>query len=434
MPSTSHECNVGIENEGVRMTVTRKNLYFGTIALVVSMLIACAPVRPAAPQAAQPSGTITLASSMPRTGAAKTQTDSIANAIRMAIAEVNGRVGSATINYVDMDDASVVKGDWDGATEAANANLAINDPDVMVYLGTLNSGAAAISIPILCKAGLAMISPANSYPGLTKALPSGTKPEEPDLYYGGCARNYVRVVPTDELQGAVAARWSRDLGASRVYILDDGDLYGQGIVSFYALAAPGIGLTIVGGPESIDPKATDYRALAQKIRASNPDLVYFGGTAENNAGKLWQDLRATLDPKTKLMGPDGIYGPAFLVGAGSAAEDTFVTFGGVPATRLSGRGAEWYTTYKQRFGEEPYAYTAYGYEVARVALDAIQRAGRKDRAAIRDALFATRDYDGVLGRWSFTETGDTSLSTMSGRQIKNGGYDDANAVLLKAPD
>jgi branched-chain amino acid transport system substrate-binding protein len=195
-----------------------------------------------------------------------------------------------------------------------------------------------------------------------------------------------------------------------------------------------VGLTVVGGPESIDPKASDYRALAQKIRATGPDLVYFGGTAENNAGKLWQDLRATLDPSVKLMGPDGIYGPAFLAGAGSAAEETFVTFGGLPARSLSGRGADWYVRYKQRHGEEPYAYTAYGYEIARVALDAIQRAGRKDRTAIRDALFATRDYDGVLGRWSFTDTGDTTLSAMSGRQVKNGSYDDANAVLLQVPD
>lgn len=416
------------------MTVKTKSLQFAIAALVAGMLGACTPVRPDSPPASQLSGTITLASSLPRTGGSKTQTDSITNAIRMAIADMNGRVGNATINYVDMDDATVVKGNWDGAAEAANANLSINDPDVMVYLGPLNSGAAAVSIPILCKAGLAMISPANSYPGLTKRLPIGTQPLEPDVYYAGCARNYVRVVPTDELQGSVAARWSKDLGATRVYILDDGDLYGQGIVSFYARAAPAVGLTIVGGPEGMDPKATDYRALAQKIRASDPDLVYFGGTAENNAGKLWQDLRAALDPKVKLMGPDGIYGPAFLAGAGSAAEATFVTFGGVPARTLSGRGAEWYATYKQRFGEEPYAYTAYGYEIARVALDAIQRAGRKDRTAIRDALFATRDYEGVLGHWSFTETGDTSLSVMSGRQVTNGSYDDDNAVLLKAPD
>jgi branched-chain amino acid transport system substrate-binding protein len=279
-----------------------------------------------------------------------------------------------------------------------------------------------------------MISPANTYPGLTKRLPVGTKPGEPAVFYEGCARNFTRIIPTDEIQGAVAAQWSNRLGAARVYVVDDGELYGQGIASFYVLTARTLGLTVVGGPEGMDPKATDYRALAQKIRASGADLVYFGGTAENNAGKLWQDLRATLDPGVKLMGPDGIYGPAFLNGAAPAAEGTFVTFGGLPARSLSGPGATWYSTFKSRYGEEPYAYTAYGYEIARVGLDAIQRAARKDRAAIRDALFATRDYEGVLGRWSFTETGDTTLTTMSGRQVKNGAFDDANAVTLQAPD
>jgi branched-chain amino acid transport system substrate-binding protein len=68
-----------------------------------------------------------------------------------------------------------------------------------------------------------------------------------------------------------------------------------------------------------------------------------------------------------------------------------------------------------------------------VALEGIMRAGRKDRAAIRDAIFATRDFDGVLGRWSFSDTGDTTLTGMSGRQVKNGDFDDANATTLEAP-
>jgi len=66
-----------------------------------------------------------------------------------------------------------------------------------------------------------------------------------------------------------------------------------------------------------------------------------------------------------------------------------------------------------------------------VAINAIERAGRKDRVAIRDALFATRDYDGVLGHWSFGVTGDTSLTTMSGRQVRDGMFDDAHAVTLQ---
>jgi branched-chain amino acid transport system substrate-binding protein len=84
------------------------------------------------------------------------------------------------------------------------------------------------------------------------------------------------------------------------------------------------------------------------------------------------------------------------------------------------------------FGGEPGAYAAYGYESVKVALDAIQRAGRKDREAIRAAVFATKDYHGVLGKWSFDPNGDTTLTTMSGRQVKDGEFDDANAVTLQA--
>ena len=67
-----------------------------------------------------------------------------------------------------------------------------------------------------------------------------------------------------------------------------------------------------------------------------------------------------------------------------------------------------------------------------MALDAIMRAGRKDREAIRAALFATKDYDGVLGKWSFDANGDTTLVAMSGRQVKNGKFDDEFAVTLSA--
>ena len=81
---------------------------------------------------------------------------------------------------------------------------------------------------------------------------------------------------------------------------------------------------------------------------------------------------------------------------------------------------------------EPEAYAAYGYESAKVALDAIRRAGRADRAAVREAVFATRSYEGVLGTWSFDANGDTSLAAMSGRAVKDGKFDDANAVTLQA--
>mgnify|MGYP000980429351 CR=1 FL=1 len=383
-----------------------------------------------APIAQAQSGTIKIVSSLPRTGSSKGQTDTIVNAFKMAFDESNYSAGGFTIEYEDMDDATPARGAWDAGKEAENANKAVADADAMVYIGTFNSGAAKVSIPILNRANLVMISPANTYPGLTK--PGKGEANEPDIYYPGGKRNYTRVVPADDLQGAVAANWCKQLGVSKIYILDDTELYGHGIAQVFADTAKKLSLSILGGPEGIDSKASDYRALATKIRGTSPELVYYGGITQNNAGKLFKDLRSVLGNNIKLMGPDGIYEQAFIDDAGDAAEGVYVTFGGVPAAKLTGKGADWYKAYKAKFNGEPEAYASYGYESMKVALAAIQAAGKKDRDAIRAAVFATKDYDGVLGKWSFDANGDTSLATMSGRQVKNGKFDDDNAVTLQA--
>jgi branched-chain amino acid transport system substrate-binding protein len=398
----------------------------GALSIVlVFALAACA--RTAAPSGE--SATVKIVSSLPRTGSAKGQTDTMVNGIKMALAEANNKAGTFTITYEDLDDATAAKGSWDAGKEAENANKAVSDAQVMAYIGTFNSGAAKVSIPILCKANLVMVSPANTYPGLTK--PGTGEADEPAKYYEGCTRNYARVVPADDLQGSVAANWAKQVGARRVYVLDDTELYGHGIAVVFTDTAKKIGLEVVGGPEGIDRNASDYRALAQKIRGSNADLVYFGGITQNNAGKLLQDLKSVV-PDVKFMGPDGIYEKAFVDAAGQAGEGAYITFGGVPASKLTGKGADWYKAYKDQFKSEPEAYASYGYEAAKVVLAAIAKAGRADRAAIRDAVFATKDFDGVLGKWSFDSNGDTSLSDMSGRQVKGGKFDDDNAVVLKS--
>src|SRR5689334_17673028 len=99
-------------------------------------------------------GVIKIWSSLPRTGSANAQTTTIVNGIRLAIEDVGGKIGDFQIIYEDKDDASAKKGDWDPEVEAANADNAVKDPDVMAYIGTYNSGAAKISMPVLNKAGL----------------------------------------------------------------------------------------------------------------------------------------------------------------------------------------------------------------------------------------------------------------------------------------
>ena len=393
---------------------------------------------PAAAPAASPaaagalSGKIKLVSSLPRTGSNKGQTDSMVNAFKMALDEVNNKIGDATIEYEDMDDATPAKGAWDAGKEAENANKAVNDPDVMVYLGTFNSGAAKISIPILNRANMAMFSPANTYPGLTKKV-EGVEENEPDVYYPNGIRNYFRDVAADDIQGAVGAGWAKDLGVKKVYILDDTELYGHGIATVFANTANKIGLEVAGGPEGVDVKASDYRALMNKIKATGADMVYYGSIIEHNPGKIAKDLRAILGPNVKYMVPDGVYVNAYLDDAAEAAEGTYVTFAGIPAAKLPGKGQEWYQNYKKKFDLEPESYGVYSYEAMKVTLDAIKRAGVKDRAKIRDAIAATKDYDGVLGKWSFDKNGDTNLTDMTGLQVKDGKWDVEGSIILRAP-
>jgi len=372
-------------------------------------------------------GTIEVWSSLPRQGSSKAQTDTIVNAIKMRFDEVGNKAGGYTIVYKDVDDSTAAAGKWDEATEIKNANDAVANDKLVAYIGTFNSGAAKLSIPILCAKGIVMVSPANTYPGLTKA--GKGEADEPDKYYpNGCARNYTRVVPADDLQGHAGAVWAAKLGLTNVYVLDDTELYGKGIADVFNNDAAGAGLTVLGR-DGIDGKATDYRALAQKIKATNPDLVYYGGITQNNAGQLYRDLKDAM-PDVALMGPDGIYESEFLQAAGAAAEGSYLTFGGVPPDKLTGKGADFFKNYTAKYPDAPAeAYTAYGYEAASVIIAALERAAATNpadtvalRAALLKEVFATKDFDGVLGKWSFSAEGDTSLTAMSGSTVVDGEF------------
>ncbi len=364
---------------------------------------------------------IKIVSSLPRTGSAKAQTDTIVNGIKIALAESDYRAGKFKIEFADWDDATAGAGQWTAEAETANANRAVRDPDVMVYLGTYNSGAAKISMPILNKAGLLMLSPANTWPGLTK--PSMGDPGEPDIYRPTGDVTYARLVPTDDLQGPLGAQWARELGVRRVYVLDDNEVYGKGIAKLFIEECQNLGIEVLGH-ESIDVKAQEFKPLMTTIKGLHPDLVYFGGTTQSKGGQIAKDMVAAgLD--CKLMVPDACYEEAFITSAGAENlnDRCYVTFGGLPADQLTGSGAKFVEAYRRQFGGDPESYAVYGYEAGKVAVEAIRRAGVKDRRAILDACLAIQDFDGgALGAWSFDVNGDTTLRTVSGNIIHDGAF------------
>jgi branched-chain amino acid transport system substrate-binding protein len=363
-------------------------------------------------------GELLIYASLPLTGSSLGQTQSIVNGMNLALEERKGAAGGYKIKFQALDDATAAAGKWTPEAESANATKAINDK-ATVYLGTYNSGAAAISIPILNRAGIPMISPANTAPELTK---KGFDDKTLNSLYPTGERNYFRVIPADDLQGPAGANWAKELGATKVYILHDNEVYGRGIGTTFQGKAKELGLEVVGF-EGIDTKAGDYKSLADKITNSGADFVYFGGITQSNAGQLFKDLRDA-DEGIMLMGPDGILEEAFIKATGAdAAEGVHGTFAGKPAAQLGGKGKAYYDTYKAKFNADPEAYSIFGYETMSVALQAIDKAGSKDPKAVLDALRNLGTVDGAVGTYSFDENGDTTLKTQNGYQVKNGKWE-----------
>ena len=382
-------------------------------------------------------GTVKFYSSWPLTGASEQLGGDMVASLQMALDDFGNAGGGFAIEYTALDDGIAANnGSWDAAKEAENATGVVNDPDAVVYIATYNSGAAAVSIPILNQAQpgpMAMISPSNTYPGLTKEAP-GVEEDEPERYYPTGKRNYMRVVPADDLQGPAAAAWAVESdGLGNAYVLHDNQLYGRGVALAFRDTFEQLGGTVAGF-EAFDPNAPDYLALMTNIASSAPDVVYVGAITNLNPGKLLQDLRSVMPAsEVTFIGPDGLINQAFIDGAGEAAQDAYVTFAGLPPNALEGAGAEWYTRIKEVLGHEPDAYAVYAYECAVVAIQALDQVQSNDRVEILDAMFATENFNGLLGTWSFLETGDTSLTTVSLNQIQDGTINFVEEIAAPTP-
>lgn len=383
-------------------------------------------------------GALKVVSSLPMTGSSLTQTQTIVNAMKLRLDQAGGKVcgGKYTVTYEAWDDASAALGKWDPAVESENANKAAADTSIVAYMGTFNSGAAKLSIPILNQAGpLVMVSPANTYPGLTHAATGLTEGDEPEKYYPSGARNYARVAATDDFQGPVAVNFMVSQGVKSIYILDDQEVYGKGVGDSVNQAAQAAGITVIG-QEGYDPKAADYKALMTKISTSNaggpPDLVYLGAVVDNNSAQILKDKVAIMgdNVKVKFMGPDGIFTAALIEGAGAeVAEGVFATTPGLALKDLGDAGKKFYADYAAAYGETKEPYAIMGYDTMGSVLKGIEdvcAAGGvpTDRAALTAAVMAIKDFDGALGKWSFDANGDITLPYFVVGQVQGGSYAD----------
>ncbi len=397
-----------------------------------------------ATQAAAPVATLKIVSDLPMTGSSLTQTQTIVNAEQLRLEQANYQAcgGKYALSFEAWDDATAATGQWDGATETQNATKAAADKSIIAYLGTFNSGAAKLSIPILNQAGpLLMFSPANTYPGLTHAAAGITAPNEPDVYYPTGVRNYARVAATDDLQGPVDVNFMVSLGIKSLYILNDQQAYGKGVADSVAQAAKAAGINVIAN-EGYDTKAANYQALMTKISTSNngnpPDMIFLGAVVDSNASQVLKDKVSIMgdNTKVKFMGPDGVYTQAFIDGAGaSVAEGAYASTPGMALKDLNDIGKKFYSDYAAKYGPTNEPYAVLGYDVMNSLLYAIEGICKSggdptDRATVTKAVFALKDFQGALGTWSLDANGDISLPYFKIGQSQKGAFVDFGTFSL----
>jgi branched-chain amino acid transport system substrate-binding protein len=351
-----------------------------------------------------------VASDLPLQGSGRTQTIQMTDAIKYIFKQHNFKAGKYTVGYQSCDDSTAQAGKWDSGKCSTNANAYARNQSVIGVIGTFNSGCAEIIIPKLNTAPngpLGMVSPANTYVGLTHKGPA-IAPGEPDKYYPSGTRNYARIVAADDFQGAADALLTQQLGLKSVFILNDKEAYGLGIANDYRNAAKELKLKI-SGFEAWDPKASSYEALATRIKQSGASTVFLGGLVCENGAKLIKDLKSVLGKKYPLVSPDGF---SDFTANGPAAAGMYVSVAGIPPEKLSGAGADFVKKFGAQEGTAVNPYSTYAAQAADVMLTAIANSDGT-RSSVVDEIFKTKVNGGIIGNFSINANGDTTSNPVT---------------------
>jgi branched-chain amino acid transport system substrate-binding protein len=364
-------------------------------------------------------------SSLPLQGASTAQTTPMVNGMKLALQQAGGKAGQWTVHYTSLDDSTAAAGKWDPGQTAADARKAAADTKAVYYMGEFNSGASEVSIPILNEAGLPMVSPANTYVGLTTNQP-GSAPGEPQKYYPTGTRTYLRIVPIDSIQAASDLLAMKQAGCTKVAVANDKEAYGQGLATLLGLEKASYGVNIVSDT-GIDPTAPNFRSYASTIKGQGADCFFFAGIVSNGAVQITKDVHAAL-PTAKVFGGDGVCTDSY----------TSAKKGGVPASlyplmqctvatqKLSAYpgGKDFLAAYSKAYGtSSPDPYAIYGYEVMKLGLDTVAKLGAQgnSKSAVLKALFATTNRNSVLGTYGFNKDGDTTLKSYGLYKVDSSG-------------
>ncbi|MCA0175276.1 MAG: branched-chain amino acid ABC transporter substrate-binding protein [Proteobacteria bacterium] len=377
-------------------------------AVSVALLAACgkkeeaAPAAGSAPAAAAPSELIIKIGHVgPTSGAIAHLGKDNEMGARMAIDDLNAQgveIGGrkAKFELLAEDDA----GDPKQGTAAAQK---LADAKVNGVVGHLNSGTTIPASKVYSDAGIPQISP------------SATNPKYTQQGY----KTTFRVVANDGQLGGTLGRYAIEkLGGKTIAVIDDRTAYGQGVADEFEKGVNAAGGKVVKR-EFTNDKATDFTAILTTIKASKPDVVFYGGM-DAVAGPMLRQMKQ-LGIKAKFMGGDGVCtGELPKLAAGSMADDQVVCAeaGGVEGEQKVGMD-KFKADFKQKFGVDVQIYAPYVYDATMILVDSMKRAGSADPAAYLPEVGKT-DYNGVTGKIAFDEHGDIKNGALTLYTYKGG--------------
>lgn len=335
-------------------------------------------------------------------------------AITLVLREHHFRAGRVPLGYQTCDDSTAQTGVPDARTCASNAHAWVQHPLVIGMIGPYTSGCALSEIPITNQHGLAIISPTNSFDGLTHPDPLATPGELTQLYPTG-VRNYARVYPADDREAAALAQFARQHSHASVYVLRDAtDSFSQDSVTYFQNAARRIGLHLAGSGTWNQPPRT-YPALADRIASSGASAVYLGlDGVDRNAGALIRGLRQRLARRVEILTNWTAIpvNPLFQY-AGSAARGVIIATAQVPAGPLDPAGRQFVARFAATQQHAPINPAAlYAAQATEVMLDAIAHSNAT-RLSVARALLATCVQNGILGSFCFDANGDPTVTPVT---------------------
>ncbi|ANS76940.1 branched chain amino acid ABC transporter substrate-binding protein [Paenibacillus yonginensis] len=285
----------------------------------------------------------------------------------------------------------------DAKKGVANAEQIGADQSIVGVIGHLNSGVTIPSSVVYEKYNIAMISPASTATEVTDRK----------------LKVVNRVVARDDFQGPAAAEYAiKTLGAKNIFVIQDKTAYGQGLADAFRTAAEQAGATI-SGYEGITVGEKDFNGVLNIVQSKNPDFIFFGGMYAE--GGLIVKQARDKGITAPVMGGDALDSSGMVDIAKDDIVGTLYSSVSTDITKTD-PGKKWADQYEQKFGKKPEGYSAYAYDSMSVMLEAVKKSIEDNggqlpaREKIRDAVRATKDFEGVATKVSFDDIGDNSYA------------------------